>query len=137
MIGVCILNLSFKITGIYQQLPYLFQQLTSPCVYTFDVSLIKSLILGMMKISSDIFCIILVFNIIPMIFRLSVFLCAGRDSLDIFLVFLNSGNRINDKKNSCVLFNRFHRGCIKTIYLTFNDHFKLIETLPDLMELIR
>jgi hypothetical protein len=33
-----------------------------------------------------------------MIFRLSVFLCAGRDSLDIFLVFLNSGNRINDKK---------------------------------------
>ena len=98
MIGVCILNLSFKITGIYQQLPYLFQQLTSPCVYTFDVSLIKSLILGMMKISSDIFCIILVFNIIPMIFRLSVFLCAGRDSLDIFLVFLNSGNRINDKK---------------------------------------
>ena len=35
------------------------------------------------------------------------------------------------------LLNRIHRWCIKTIYLNFNDHFKLIETLPDLMELIR
>lgn len=41
--------------GIYQQLPHLFQQLTSACVYIIDVSLIKSVKTGMMKISSYLF----------------------------------------------------------------------------------